>query len=192
MVPWIATLVLTGVLLAAAVFDSRSGEIPNALTYLAALGGLLFWLIVGLTAAGESTSSRFSAFFSAGAAMLMLLIPFGALWLSGMMGGGDAKLLAAMGAWLGTWEAALAATFYFLLAGLFLAIGTMIARRRTLETMRRLWALLVSKAAGAVAVTDEPEESRLPYAIAIAAGGILAGAEYLLEVRYPWSDWMSI
>src|SRR4029453_18625043 len=75
----------------ACAFDLRTRRIPNSLTFAAALAALLFHRVTGgcdgaMTPAGEWVVGLF------------LFLPFFALR---GMGGGDVKLLAALGAWLG-------------------------------------------------------------------------------------------
>lgn len=84
-------LIVFGIGLAACVTDVRSRRIPNALTFGAALAGIAVhvWLdgADGLkTAAGGWLVGT------------LLFLPF---FLLRGMGGGDVKLLAALGAWLG-------------------------------------------------------------------------------------------
>lgn len=188
-VPWLAFACLTLLLLAAAVFDCRRGTIPNALNYGGLLAGLLFWLLAGLVQGAGN--APLEPFWGSVAGMLLFLIPFGLLWGLGMMGGGDAKLLAAMGAWLGALRPGLTAMLYFLLAGMVLAVVLMVVRRRTLQTIRGLWLLLVARSS-ATGLEDGRSDNQLPYAVAIAVGGILAASEHWLKVDYPWSDWVRI
>lgn len=84
---------LLGLLMAAALVDIRQRRIPNTLTLLAALSGLGQSLLpqspihVGTAAAG--------LFLGLGLSMMLLLI--------GAWGGGDVKMTAAIGAWVGPW-----------------------------------------------------------------------------------------
>ena len=80
--------------LIACVFDVRTRRIPNALSLSAAAAGLLY----------HAATSGVTGVQLAGAGWLLgllLLLPYFAL---GGMGGGDVKLMAALGAWLGPWE----------------------------------------------------------------------------------------
>jgi prepilin peptidase CpaA len=143
------TIAAVGIFAAAAVTDGRVRRIPNALPAGLALLGL--GRIAAELAAGAGHASAAAdlaaaaAVFAAGALGFHLRL----------LGGGDAKLLAAGALWLGA-----AALGPFLLAtalaGGLLALGVLLAgvARRT----------AAAPAAG------------LPYGIAIAAGGILVSA----------------
>jgi prepilin peptidase CpaA len=80
--------------LAACVFDVRTRRIPNALTLGAAVAGLLYH---GATSGVPGVQTAAAGWLLG----LLLLLPYFAL---GGMGGGDVKLVAALGAWLGPWE----------------------------------------------------------------------------------------
>jgi prepilin peptidase CpaA len=80
--------------LIACVTDLRTRRIPNVLTLGAAIAGLVAHVVLdgasgALTAGGGWLTG------------LLIFLPFFAL---GGMGGGDVKLLAALGAWLGAYE----------------------------------------------------------------------------------------
>jgi len=86
--------VVAGVSLAAAVCDFRTRRIPNALTVPAFAAGLLY----ALWAAGAS------GFADAVKVSVLLALPFILLFLFSHGGAGDAKLMGAVGAWLGLQE----------------------------------------------------------------------------------------
>lgn len=84
---------LLALLAVAVVTDVRRGRIPNWLTLTIACTGLANALVFGAPAPID-------------AAVLGLLAGFGLLilpWLLGAIGGGDVKMLAGIGAWLGLW-----------------------------------------------------------------------------------------
>ena len=74
-------------------------RIPNALTVPACVAGLLFHLAVGLFYAGMAGAGQKLLFcllgFAVGFGILLVL------WLTGGGGGGDVKLMGALGTWLG-------------------------------------------------------------------------------------------
>ena len=98
---------LAVVLVAASVTDIRAGKIYNSITYPAIAVGLIGHTFVGgLAGTGHSPGLV--------GALAGLAVGFGPLlvaWLAGGIGGGDAKLMAAVGALTG-WEFTLTAMFY--------------------------------------------------------------------------------
>jgi prepilin peptidase CpaA len=96
--------------LVAAVSDLRTRRIPNRLTLPMCLAGLVYQLaffrLDGLVTALAGFSAGFGIFF--------------VLWMIGTAGGGDVKLMGALGPWLGAWMI-LKVMFVSLL---FVTIGT--------------------------------------------------------------------
>ena len=91
--PWLPVVIIGCITLVAAVIDVRTRRIPNWFTVPVLAGGLIFHTITGgwgglLTALGG---------FVTGFGILLVL------WLMGGGGGGDVKLMGAVGAWLGAW-----------------------------------------------------------------------------------------
>ena len=153
--------------LIACVTDLRSARIPNVLTLGAALAGL------GAHIALEGASG---ALTSGGGWLtgLIVFLPFFAL---GGMGGGDVKLLAALGAWLGAYDT-LYLALYSGVAGGVLAIAVAFARgylrvalTNVLE-MLRFW-----RTAGLRPVPnftlDTPHAPRLAYAVPMFLGVVV-------------------
>lgn len=85
---WCGAIVLTVVAL---VWDLRTRRIPNAVTVTALCAALLFHGVTGGWAGLGAALGGFGAGFG------LLLV----LWLVGGGGGGDVKLMGALGAWLG-------------------------------------------------------------------------------------------
>jgi len=102
---------------AACATDIRTRRIPNVLTLGAALAGVLFHAL---------TSGADGALTAGGGWVVgvLLFLPFFAL---GGMGGGDVKLLAALGAWLGPRETLWLAA-YAGIAGGVLGVAVAVAR----------------------------------------------------------------
>jgi prepilin peptidase CpaA len=131
------------ILLCAAVSDARRYRIPNALPALLAMAGLVL-------AFPQTLSEGFGR--AATAALFALL--GGAIWLRGLLGGGDLKLLVACAVWI-----PIGALPLFLMA-LGLASG-----------VQGLAALALLRFAGAAPLA-EALRNRLPYAVSIAVAGL--------------------
>jgi prepilin peptidase CpaA len=161
----IVSVALTIVLLAAAWTDYRSRRIPNALTMSGLAVALVLRGIVGPEAIVDGLVGALLAF--------VLTLP---LLMLGVMGGGDAKLLMAIGGFMGP--------RHFLWAGALIAIiGGMMAvidagRRGALlpvlfncgEIMKH-WATFGRR--GANRSFASVGALTIPYGIAIAAGALL-------------------
>lgn len=85
--------------LAAALIDLRFKRLPNFVTVPAFAGGILFHLVNGAIGAGLPGAGMGLAYslggFAVGFGLLFVM------WLIGSGGGGDAKYMGALGAWLG-------------------------------------------------------------------------------------------
>jgi prepilin peptidase CpaA len=148
----------------AAILDARTGRIPNVIT----VGGALAGLVAHATWPGGDGA----AFSSIGAlAGLLVFFPFFALR---GLGGGDVKLMAALGAWVG-WRAILGAALYAAVAGGVMAVIVALARGYLGEALGNIGRL--ARWWRAVGLRPEPsltlEQSRgprLPYALPILTG----------------------
>lgn len=171
--------VIIGASLAAAVTDLGSRRISNALTMPVLLGGLVWAVVAG---GGMGLLSSF-------AAVVMMALPFVLLFVFAGGGAGDAKLMGALGAWLGVVQgvlvlAVVAAT------GIVFAIGWAVARKRGKEVMSNMSLILmavmtamVAKTGIVSAVREAPTTSDMetvPYGVAIFIGVCIAGGGMLL------------
>jgi prepilin peptidase CpaA len=172
----VATFTLT-----AAVTDQRSRKVPNWLTVPAFVAALVVH-----AAAGGLTGLGFSLLgFSTGFGLLFLL------WLLGGSGGGDVKLMGALGAWLGprlTVLVFLASAVVIVLMTLgAMAYGLLARGMQTIRTQMRSGSL--SHATGAVdqdARRAERQRFRiLPYAVPVALSTWLVLAAAWLAARLP-------
>lgn len=119
--------VVIGASLAAAFSDVRTRRIPNALTLPLLAGGLVTAFAVGGA----------SALADSCAAAVILGTPYLLLFLRGG-GGGDVKLMAALGAWLGVVNG-LAVLAAVAVSGIVLAFGWIWANRGVrLQEMRAM------------------------------------------------------
>lgn len=159
------------VLAVATVSDLRTRRIPNLLTLAGCLAGLALGAIAsgpaGLWLAGKGLMLAFA-----------LSLPF---WLAGWLGAGDVKLLAAVGAFVGSGlvvEVLLATG----IAGAVLAMGALLGRGMLARTTERLAATLnlsvASRRWSYVGPDEQEKDVRLPYAVAISAGTLVAALLY--------------
>lgn len=161
--PSIAVLALGA---GATVIDVSTRKVPNALTFGAAAAGMAFAAATG----GFSDLGWSVAGWAVG---IVLFLPLFALR---AMGGGDVKLLAAIGAWLGPalvcWVAV-----YGAIAGGVVALPLLVWRKRLRATLVNVWGLLAHwRTSGLgphpVVTLDNPEAVRMPYALPIALGAL--------------------
>lgn len=180
---WVAYSVMVAVTLTAAVIDVRTGRVPNRLTYPAILIGLMFWPIAAwLVGEGdEAWPLTAAAWFG----MLCGLIPFALLVMTAGLGGGDMKLMAAVGAWSASWEVVLSTTVYALIVAVVMAVVVMIKKGVVKQTLGRIFgaALLASVKVKPVLPKDSPT---VAFAAAVAVGAAVAGAEQMLGWDSPW------
>jgi prepilin peptidase CpaA len=163
----LASVVLAGLLVTAALSDIRARRVSNRLNLMVLIGGLVTSLALHGVPSGIG--------FALGGVGVALAVWF-PMFAVRLMGAGDVKLLAAAGAWLG-WQGTLAASlatgvFGGILGALWLlrTQGTLSAVHSVATAIRAPWLLKMRP--------FEPRE-RIPYAVAIAAG--VATAWYLLH-----------
>lgn len=175
--PLLSDYALVALLVLSVGWDLKARRIPNWLTLAALVVALLLRIPLGF---GVVLSG-------AGAATLAFLIVLPVFALGGL-GGGDVKLLAAVGAFLGldrVWVGLLAT---FVAGGLMAVLG-ILARRKSGESVMNLYVILrglIRKASYTQwrsSSHDEPDASVTirspgvvvqPYAVAIATGAIVA------------------
>lgn len=179
-----AFLMLTGMLAIAAVTDARGGVIPNWLTYTGMLAGLAFWLGAGLWT--EGLAGGWDLGGTALLACLAGLVPGMALFFLGGLGGGDAKLLGAVGAVSGQWECVFVTAVYALLLALGMAVVVMVRRRIVWQTLGRMMGVALALV-GRVRPEIDDRSPQIAFGVALAVGGIVAGCEHLLGVTLPWT-----
>lgn len=148
----------------AALTDVKTARIPNRLTLLGALAGVL---ANGVLPGGAGVGVALTG----AAAGLAVFFPLFAL---GGLGGGDVKLMAAIGAWLG-WPTVLLTALYTALAGGVFAVGVALARGYLSQALGNLRGL--ARFWWIAGVRPEPSLTlahgrgpRLPYALPILAG----------------------
>ena len=157
-------IVVLGVVLVAAAIDLRTHRIPNLLTFGSAAAALVYHAWTG----GASGLGSSAAGWAIGVA---LFLP---MFLLRGMGGGDVKLLGAVGAWLGP-RAVLYAGLYSVLAGGILALVIGAMHGYLGKAFSNIWGLLgLWRTAGIQPLPgltiEDSVGPRLAYGVAIAAG----------------------
>ena len=147
----VAFVVFNGLLLCAAISDIRRFRIPNAV----AAAVLLSALVCALPSSMAETLSR-------GASLVLVASICGALWLRGLIGGGDLKLIVACAAWIPFGGLAL-----FILS---FGLASAIQGGATLAYIRVASRTPLEKAL----------RSRLPYGVSIATAGLVWSTVSLL------------
>jgi prepilin peptidase CpaA len=147
-----------------AVKDVRGQRIPNWLTY----SGLLAALVVrtGLGGWAGLKGGLAGMAFAGGIFLLLFLL--------GGMGGGDVKLMAAVGAWVGFAQAGVLLIISALAGGL-LAAGYVLVHKRIWESLRNVVELLRHHLTEGLKPhptlnVQQAATLRLPYGLAIAIG----------------------
>jgi prepilin peptidase CpaA len=160
-VPHLVALVVA---LAGCVTDLRTRRIPNALTFSAAAAAVAFHgLDAGFAGVGHSLAGL--------AVGLVLFLPLFALR---GLGGGDVKLLAALGAWIGP-GAAVWMALWTAIAGGPLALAVALSRGYLRKALENVWSLLMFWRVVGIRPhpsvnLSAPGAPRLPYALPIAVG----------------------
>lgn len=158
-------IAFAGSMLLAAGWDLRTRTIPNGLTISGALAAPLLWGILG----GLEPALGSLLGGGAGLALGMTLFALGAI------GGGDAKLLMVLGAFVGSARLVTALIAIGVFGGL-LALAVAIVTGRLLPVLARTWSLglyLVTLGRmGTRQTIDGPEAQKVPYGVVIAAGGL--------------------
>jgi prepilin peptidase CpaA len=163
------TVVLAAATLGAFI-DARARKLPNLLTFPLFLCGLIF-------------SAATGHFASSVEGCLLLFIPYLLLFIFAGGGAGDAKMMGAIGAWIG-FAAAIPVLVAVALSGGLLAIGYALVRRRTAAVTANLRAMTLgvvlfgfyrTRLVQAQEVLPDQEKMlTMPYGISILVGTALA------------------
>lgn len=165
-----AVLVLVALLIAAAVIDVRTYRIPNWLT----VGGMAFGLIYNTAAASSWTDGLSGSAAGLGLGLAVLL----PVYLLRVMGAGDVKLMAMVGAIVG-FPDILHAVLYSLIVGGVAAVGFALHRRAFRRMSENVFDIVQSMALAAMvgnrptpALSGRASIGKLPYGVSIAGGTI--------------------
>jgi prepilin peptidase CpaA len=183
----IAFVFLCIVLAIAAVTDVRRGKVYNWLTYPAMGLGLVYWGVVGSAIDGWGGGG--AALGQSATGLAAGLIPFALIRYAGGLGGGDVKLMGAVGAISASWACVLSTAVYALVLAAVMAVAVMIARGLVRRTLGRILGAALQW--GARMTAEFPADSpRIAFGLAIAVGGIVAASEQLLGLNTPWA-WLN-
>ena len=163
MIHALSTAALISLVIVAVVWDLRTRRIPNALT----VSGFLAALVLRALPGGEALMAGVLG------GVIGLAISFPLVLLGGL-GGGDAKLLAAVGAFLGPADLPVALLVTALVGGA-MAFTLAVQRRALGETLRHARVLVGSVAPRTPAPARNlrtPGALTIPYGVAIGAGAI--------------------
>jgi prepilin peptidase CpaA len=162
--------ILLALLLMASISDCRSYRIPNWLTFGGTTFALLYSLVVPF-----SPQMGFGWALGGFALGLSFMLP---LYMLGVMGAGDVKLMAMVGAFLGMTSTLYAVLLVFICGGLSALVYS--AWRHSLRQLFsnvqfKLRTLLVSSFGGSQphAAMASPSAGRLPYAVSITLGTLI-------------------
>lgn len=164
------TGVLILLLVTAAVIDWRTFRIPNWLT----LAGMAWGLIYNATHA-TSVGAGLAVAAAGLAAGLLLLLPF---WVLRVMGAGDVKLMAAIGAFVGFPGVLHAILWSFVIGGVaavLYALSTRVFRRMASNVGAIVHSMAFAAMAGlrpTPALAGRASVGKLPYGLSIAVGTI--------------------
>jgi len=164
--------ILMAVIVIAAVIDYRYKKVPNIVTFPTIATGLArAFMGNGFIGLSVSTAGLVIG-------MALLLLPYA----SGGMGGGDVKLLGAIGAIKGPWFVFSSFLAMAIIGGLMAVIRMVFVMKKAdmrilVESVRTAY---YTRSWPATEIPEYARKERLPYAVAISAG---AAVSLLLEMR---------
>ncbi len=175
----LSNYILIILLLIAAFFDTKEKRIPNLLTFPVMLVGLILNIFMNSL---NGIMFSFAGFFIGAA---VFFIPFAL----GLMGAGDVKLMAAIGALMG-WRFAILSSLFSAIAGIIVVLGYLIYKKRLFSYFRKYFVAVVRAVLNKIYFSDrniignklkkfaysseienkENEKMYVPYGLAIALG----------------------
>jgi len=163
--PLVIAVAATVLLAVSAYWDLRYRKIPN-------------WATLPAIVLGLGLNGLLHGWSGMRASGLGLLIGFGALlvlFVLSWMGGGDVKLMAAVGALTG-YPFVVSALFYSLVVGVVIGVAMLIWNRKTLRTFTNIFYVVGSRVSPLIPKRNiNPEETqKLPFGLAIVLGTLWA------------------
>jgi prepilin peptidase CpaA len=163
----VASALLVVVLVVASWTDVTARRIPNWLTVSAIVAGLTVRAWIGLVPLGSGALGL--------AVACLLALPFFA---TGVLGGGDAKLLMAVGAFMGPVDIAWASLVIAVVGGLIALIeaarrGILVPTLASCGLLIVSWVTLGRRGRVPARMMVGGERLAVPYGVAIAAGSLL-------------------
>lgn len=152
--------VLGAMLAAAAVDDAVTGKVRNLITLPCIVVGLLGHTVISSGMGLQDATIGLAAGF----------VPTFVAWKFSAIGGGDVKLMAAVGALAG-WRFVITAMFFGLGVAVVMGVFMLLARKQLLATFKRIgiFAYLTASRANPPSPTDKTSR-RLPLGLALCVG----------------------
>lgn len=170
---------LLGTAVVCAYTDLAKGKLYNVVTMTAIVLGLAVSVALDVPVGGYRHLAASALACVTGAGLLW------AVYLFGGLGGGDVKLMAAIGALSASWRVTLIIVFYAACVGAMWAVGVLIWQGRLRSGLKQSGRLLLTCGRGATP-GDAGEPSRksstvtIPYGVAIALGTVAAWFEFYI------------
>jgi prepilin peptidase CpaA len=175
-----------GLLLAVAVVtDIRYGRILNAVTYPAIALGLIGHTLMGGWAGCDVDGQHWFGLVGSLIGLAVGLLPLLIANLAGGIGGGDAKIMGAIGSLAG-WQFAMDTLMFGLMAAVVMAVVVMLKRRILIQTLIRLarfFYLIFTPTRPADPST--PQSPKIPFGVALCIGA----SATLVKLALPGLAW---
>jgi prepilin peptidase CpaA len=187
---WVgAALVL--LLAVAVVTDIRYGRIFNAVTYPAVVLGLIGHTVAGGWAGCDVAGGHWFGLVGSLVGLAVGLLPLLVANLAGGIGGGDAKIMGAIGCLAG-WRFAMDTLLFGLMAAVVMAVIVMLRRRILLQTLIRLarfFYLIFTPSRPADPST--PQSPKIAFGVALCIGAVAAMANYCIFPGLRWPGFLT-
>jgi prepilin peptidase CpaA len=175
--PLWALAALLLLVVAAAIIDVRTGKVPNWLTVPALAVGLAGHALTGGLHGDAEHMGLLSSLAGFGIGFGLMLI----FQVAGGIGGGDTKLMGAIGALCG-WQLTVSVMMYSFIIAALMAVVVMVRKRLVRRTLRRVWTALALAFGGARPADPTSSDSpTVPVAVAFCLGTVAALASVLLR-----------